>query len=107
MEEKKLNHQIDVNDVAGAENIDTWASFKEKLENVQQLPGVYVFKFVIPGNEEKLTELKTIFTEEEFQKQPSKTGKYVSITVKKWMQNADEVVAIYKQASEIKDIMML
>ncbi|KLT65796.1 hypothetical protein AB669_11055 [Pedobacter sp. BMA] len=86
---------------------DVYANLKEKLEGVQQFPGVYHFKFIITGGLDKVEELRKVLPDDEFIEQPSKTGKYVSITVKKEVQNADEVIKIYRQTGEIKGIMIL
>ncbi len=107
MENKKLNHQIDVKDLSANNAEDTWTNFKEKLESVQTFPGVYAFKFVIPGDEAKLDEIKAVLPDDELLKQASKTGKYVSITVKKWMLTADAVIDIYKKVGAIEGVMML
>jgi uncharacterized protein len=106
MEDKKLN-KIDFQDIPEGSSVDIYANFKEKLESVQTFPGLYTFKFIITGEHSKIDKLKAILPGEEFIHQPSKTGKYVSITVKKEVQNAEEVVGIYKKASEIKGIMLL
>lgn len=107
MEENNLNHSFGFNDVPEGNNTDQFANFKEKLESVQTFPGLYTFKFILTGGKEKIAELRQVLPDDEFLETPSKTGKYLSITVKKWMQNADEVIAVYKQAGEIKGIMTL
>jgi putative lipoic acid-binding regulatory protein len=107
MEEKKINKDIEFSDIPDGENKDVYANLKEKLESVEQFPGVYNFKFIITGGLDKIQDLRAILPDDEFIEQASKTGKYVSITVKKIMQNADEVIAIYKQAGNIKGIMIL
>ncbi|MNJ93169.1 hypothetical protein D3C87_108480 [compost metagenome] len=107
MEENNLNHDLGFNDIPEGNNTDGYANFKEKLESVQTFPGLYAFKFILTGGTEKLTELREVLPEEEFIETPSKTGKYISITVKKWMEDADAVVDIYKKVGEIKGIMML
>ncbi|RZL40898.1 MAG: DUF493 domain-containing protein, partial [Pedobacter sp.] len=86
---------------------DSYANLKEKLETVEQFPGIYNFKFIITGGIDKVEELRKVLPDDKFIEQPSKTGKYVSITVKKEMQNADEVIAVYKKVGAIKGIMML
>lgn len=107
MEENNLNHNLDFNNVPEVNNVDEYANFKEKLENVQTFPGLYVFKFILTGGIDKLKELRAVLPEDQFIETPSKTGKYISVTVKKWMQNADTVVDVYKKVAEIKGIMML
>ena len=107
MEEKKINKNIELTDIPDGDNKDIYANLKEKLESVEKFPGVYNFKFIITGGLDKIQDLRAILPHDEFIEQPSKTGKYVSITVKKTMQNADEVIAVYKQAGNIKGIMIL
>lgn len=107
MEENKFNHDFKVNDLGGEKEEQSYATFKEKLEQVQQFPDLYVFKFIVQGNPEKIAELRSALPDDDFIEQASKTGKYISITVKKWMQNADEVIAIYKKVGTIKDVMMM
>ena len=108
MEENNLNHNLDFNDIPeGNNNADVYANFKEKLESVQTFPGLYAFKFILTGGADKIKELRAVLPEDEFIETPSKTGKYISVTVKKWMEDADAVVGIYKKVGEIKGVMML
>ncbi|MDN3585203.1 DUF493 family protein [Pedobacter aquatilis] len=107
MEEKNINKNIEFTDIPEGTSTDIYANLKEKLESVQQLPGIYCFKFIITGGLDKVEDLRKIFPTEEFIEQPSKTGKYVSITINKKVETADEVIAIYKQTAEIKGIMTL
>ena len=98
---------IEFTDIPEGESNDSYANLKEKLETVEQFPGIYNFKFIITGGMDKIDELRAVLPDDKFIEQPSKTGKYVSITVKKEMQNADEVIAVYKKVGAIKGIMML
>ncbi|WP_421942911.1 DUF493 domain-containing protein [Pedobacter sp.] len=107
MEDKKINKNIEFTDIPEGTSTDIYANLKEKLESVQQFPGVYCFKFILTGGLDKVDDLRKILPDEEFIEQASKTGKYVSITINKKVENADEVIAIYKQTAEIKGIMTL
>ncbi|WP_412465497.1 DUF493 family protein [Pedobacter sp. KLB.chiD] len=107
MEEKRTNKDIEFTDIPEGASKDIYVNLKEKLESVEKFPGVYHFKFIITGGLDKIQELRAILPNDEFMEQPSKTGKYVSITVKKPVQNADEVIAVYKQVGNIKGIMIL
>ncbi|WP_231427399.1 DUF493 family protein [Pedobacter sp. Leaf250] len=107
MEEKKINKDIEFIDIPEGNSTDIYANLKEKLESVEKFPGLYNFKFIITGGLDKVEELRKVLPSDEFIEQPSKTGKYVSITVKKQVENADEVIAIYKQTATIKGIMTL
>ena len=107
MEEKKTNKDIEFTDIPEGTSQDIYVNLKEKLESVEKFPGVFNFKFIITGGLDKIQDLRNILPNDEFIEQLSKTGKYVSITVKKPVQNADEVIAVYKQAGSIKGIMIL
>lgn len=107
MEDKKINKNIEFTDISEGTSTDIYANLKEKLESVQQFPGVYCFKFIITGGLDKIEDLRQILPNEEFIEQASKTGKYLSITINKKVETADEVIAIYKQTAEIKGIMTL
>jgi len=98
---------IEFTDIPEGGSSDIYANLKEKLETVEKFPGIYNFKFIITGGIDKIEELRTVLPDDKFIEQPSKTGKYVSITVKKEMQNADEVITVYKKVAAIKGIMML
>jgi len=107
MEEKKIKKEIEFTDIPEGTSPDIYANLKEKLESVEKFPGIYHFKFIITGGLEKIDDLRKVLPHDEFIEQPSKTGKYVSITVKKQVEHADEVIAIYKQVATIKGIMTL
>ncbi len=71
-------------------------------------PDVYLFKFIIPNESEKLALLSAIFNNEsEIVMHPSKTGKYMSFSVKELMLDVDSIMEIYKKASLIKGIISL
>ena len=101
------DNNIEFTDLPEGASTDIYANLKEKLESVEKFPGIYNFKFIITGGLDKIEELRVILPDDKFIEQPSKTGKYVSITVKKEMQNADDIITIYKAVGEIKGIMML
>lgn len=107
MEDKKINENIEFTDIPEGNSTDIYANLKEKLESVEQFPGPYIFKFIVTGGLDKIAELQAMLPNDKFVEKASKTGKYVSITVKKEMQNADEVIAVYKQAATITGIMIL
>ncbi|RZL32645.1 MAG: DUF493 domain-containing protein [Pedobacter sp.] len=102
-----VDNNIEFTDIPQGDSKDSYANLKEKLDSVEQFPNIYNFKFIITGGLDKIGELRAVLPDDKFIEQPSKTGKYVSITVKKEMQNADEVIAVYRKVGEIKGIMML
>lgn len=81
------------------------AKFKELLENHHTWPTDYIFKFIVPA--EKINEVKALFPNHKVSVRESSRGNYVALTVSIWALNADLVIAIYQQASEIEDLISL
>lgn len=86
-----------------------YAKFKERLEDVENFPSEYMFKFIYPSSEETMKQVKTIFKDvnPSYDYKASKSRKYTSITVKYKAIDADEVIDFYKQVAKIKDVIML
>jgi len=81
---------------------------KAKLEDVHDWPSVYMFKFIFEPTEERLAQVMALFPEEsEVLRRYSKGGKYLSVTAKEVMMNADDVVDRYDRASEIDGVIVL
>ncbi|MCB0784219.1 MAG: DUF493 family protein, partial [Flavobacteriales bacterium] len=80
---------------------------KAKLEDVHDWPSVYMFKFIFEPTEERLARVMALFPEEsEVLRRYSKGGKYLSVTAKEVMMNADDVVDRYVRASEIDGVIV-
>jgi hypothetical protein len=80
-------------------------SFKEKLDKEHNWPDKYLFKFIVPNS--KTDEVMNLFSKETLHTKKSKAGNYVSFTMEKMMQSADEVVKIYQQAKKIEGLIVL
>ncbi len=90
------------------ENEEPKNRLRERLNQVHQWPSVYMFKFVLEPDEERLQALLALFPEEsEILRRYSSGGKYLSITVKEVMLNADDVVARHDKASSIQGVIVL
>ena len=85
--------------------MDAYHNFRNKLHEVHDWPTSYLFKFVVP--EAKKGELLSIMPTGMVSERSSANQKYVSISLTALMENADEVVAIYKQAAQIEGIVTL
>ena len=84
---------------------DSYQDFKEKLDNEHKWPTTYMFKFVVPSS--NVSELKGVLSGEALQEKPSKSGKYVSITLQKRMNSSDEVVDIYMKTKHVEGLIAL
>lgn len=88
---------------------DFYTNFRTKLNEVEQFPTVYTFKFIIEASEEKINQVKEIFkdTSAKFSEKESSKGKYKSLTVEVYVQSADQIIDFYKQVSTIESVIML
>lgn len=86
-----------------------YASLKEKLENNHDFPEDYLFKFIIPTDEAKLTEIYKVFDGIKFtmSNRESKNGKYTACNINAFVLDADQVIEIYKQVGKIENVMLL
>ncbi|WP_407402348.1 DUF493 family protein [Chryseobacterium sp.] len=86
-----------------------YASLKEKLENNHDFPEDYLFKFIIPTDEAKLTEIYKVFDGIKFtmSNRESKNGKYTACNINAFVLDADQVIDIYKQVGKIENVMLL
>lgn len=87
---------------------ETKDRLKHHLDKVHTWPSVYLFKFVFEPEQGRLDQVLALFPpESEVLRKYSSSGRYLSISVKEVMLNADEVVARYDRASEISGVMVL
>lgn len=71
-------------------------------------PSVYLFKFIVKKDEEKILQIKQCFNESaEIQLHPSKKGNYVSVSVKEMMLNAETIIERYKEVGKIEHVITL
>ena len=107
-----FNNDIRIQDLADDANNnpnDAYASLREKLNAVEQFPSIYTFKFIVKGGSEAQNAVKAIFTHEssQFSEKASSGAKYTSITVKTFVNDAEDVINYYKKVSQIESVMML
>lgn len=81
---------------------------RERLNEIHKWPSVFMFKFILPSDEVRITKLKMIFNESvEFRQRQSAKGNYTSVTVFEMMLDADSIFDRYKKAAEIEGIISL
>jgi hypothetical protein len=83
-------------------------SLKEKLNLNKNWPQVYMFKFIVPAEMEKIARVEALFSQHAtIYRKESKTGKFISITAKQKMDNSDQIIGIYQKAYHIEQIVAL
>jgi hypothetical protein len=82
-------------------------NLRRNLE-LQEWPSVYLFKFISPSDSMVIARITVLFDQgADLKYKESKKGKYVSISVKEMMVDADSVIMKYKQISKIPGVMAL
>lgn len=86
-----------------------YKKLKSNLEETTKFPSKYMFKFIIPSDEAKSEQIKVIFNYlgAVINTKPSKTGKYISLTVLVTMQSADDIIKKYKEVSKVEGVISL
>ena len=86
---------------------DIFKNLRAQLE-LEEWPNVYLFKLIGPNNSETVARITALFDEgTDLHYQPSKTGKYISISVKEMMMDVDSIIVKYEQAALIEGVMTL
>lgn len=81
---------------------------RKALDQVHDWPSVYMFKFIFEPATDRLEKLLAMFPPEaEVLRKYSKGGKYLSLTVREVMMNADEVINRYDKVSEVEGVIVL
>lgn len=81
---------------------------REFLNKEESWPIVYMFKFIIPADNQKIALIESKFSDEAvISHKESSGGKYFSITVKEVMLSADAIVDKYKEMKNIEGLITL
>ena len=86
-----------------------YTKLKSQLEDTTSFPADYMYKFIVPSNENQEAEVQDLFNNKGaiITTKKSKTGKYISVSIVIKVVNADEVISYYKKAESIKGIISL
>ncbi|MFB6457821.1 DUF493 domain-containing protein [Chitinophaga sp. Hz27] len=90
-------------------NEDPYQNLRSLLQQSLTFPTTYVFKFIVKAEEDKIAALKAIFANKKntITTTDSSGGKYKSFTVNAYVQDEEEVIAFYKEASKVESVIML
>ncbi|WP_378188046.1 DUF493 family protein [Aquimarina sp. W85] len=83
---------------------------KKQLADTALWPSAYLYKFIVPTQEEKIDQIETIFDNmgAVINKKVSKNGKYTSVSINIRMKNPDQVIAKYKEvAGKVEGVISL
>src|SRR6056297_288993 len=77
-----------------------WSDFQELLDDQNEWPTEYVFKFIVPSS--GLDDVKQALGAEEVTTRESSRGRYVSVTARMHMESSEAVVDVYKSVRGIE-----
>ncbi|MGK0411893.1 MAG: putative lipoic acid-binding regulatory protein [Polaribacter sp.] len=86
-----------------------YSKLKGQLEDTTKFPADYMYKFIVPSDENQLEEVQNVFdnTGAVITTKNSKRGKYISITIVVKLKSADDIIMYYKKVEKIKGIISL
>jgi hypothetical protein len=86
-----------------------YEKLKNELINTTIFPTEYLYKFILPSNEEKAKQLYQVFEgkDAKITEKESSKGKFTSYSVRIMVQTPDDVIHFYKKAGEIEGIVSL
>lgn len=88
---------------------DFYNKLKHQLEDTTSFPAEYMYKFIVPSNENQLEEVQEIFNNvgAVIKTKKSKTGKYNSLSIVLKVESANKVIEYYRKVEKIKGIISL
>ena len=85
---------------------EQFGKLRELLNQENNWPMVYMFKFIVPADNQKIALVEAKFSDEAvILHKESTNGKYFSITVKEVMLNADSIISKYMEMDGIEGLM--
>ena len=76
-----------------------YAKLKKQLQDTAMWPSEYLYKFIVPTQEDKIQQIEDIFDNlgAVIETKQSKNGKYTSVSINVRMKNPDAVIYKYKE----------
>jgi len=92
-----------------SEEIEFYKKLKLSLEETTEFPTKYMYKFIVPADDDKVAEIENMFnhTGAVIDKKSSKTGKYISLTILVQMADADAIISKYIEVAKVEGVISL
>lgn len=90
-------------------NKEKYEKLKEQLRQSTQWPSLYMFKFIVPADNDKIAQVEALFdsTQAQIQIRQSRKGNFVSVTAKEMMLSPENVINRYLEAEGIEGLISL
>jgi len=88
---------------------DFYKRLHQQLLESTDWPAVYLFKFIVNSQQDKIEKLYEIFDLQGavIESKKSKKGNYTSVSITVRMQDPDQVIAKYREVEEIEGVISL
>jgi putative lipoic acid-binding regulatory protein len=88
---------------------EKYKKLQSQLEEGFEWPRVYMFKFIVPANNEKVAKVEQLFNSKEARvdMRSSRKGNFISITAREMMMSPQRVVDRYVEAEAIEGLIAL
>jgi len=85
-----------------------YTDLADKLNQQHTFPTLYLFKFIVPNDNQKLAQTEALFgAEAQVTIRESSKGNFVSVTGKEVMISVESIIDRYKKAEKIEGIVSL
>jgi len=86
-----------------------YARLKEQLAQNSSWPSLYLYKFIVPANLEKIATIEAIFDNmtAEISTRESSKGTFTSVSIKVTMNSPEAVVQKYLEVSQVEGVISL
>ena len=96
-------------DVQAQTREEFYKRLREELEMTHDWPVRYMFKFILPNEEENIRKVRERFAdlEHDYKQNFSRNGKYVSLTFIARMNDPDEIISRYRKMEDIPGLIAI
>ena len=86
-----------------------YARLLEQLKGDTTWPAPYLYKFIVPANVQKISQIEAIFNgaNAQINTRDSSKGTYTSLSIKVMMTSPEKVIEKYKQVSQVDGVISL
>ena len=86
-----------------------YGRLREELLINSAWPSDYLYKFIVPTDKQKITQIQKIFdnTGAVIESKKSRKGKYTSLSITVNLKNPDEVIEKYKEVGQVEGVISL
>lgn len=87
---------------------EQFEKLRAQLAKEKDWPTIYMFKFIVQADNRKIALVESKFSDEAtISQKESANGKYISITIKEVMLDADSIIEKYKEMEGIEGLIAL